>query len=183
MFFSWDIPRTREGFYHYKAGMKAATKRAIAFAPYADLLWLETADPTVQKAASFAGEIRQAHPGKHLVYNLSPSFNWMGQGFDEASLKSFIWDLAKHGFVLQLISLAGLHSTATITAELSREFERDGMLAYVDLVQRREKKLGVDVLTHQKWSGAQYVDGILGAIQSGNSGSRSMGEGNTESGR
>ncbi len=180
VFFSWDIPRTREGFYHYRGGMAAATKRAIEFAPYADLLWLETADPNVEKGAKFAGEIRTAHPGKQLVYNLSPSFNWMGQGFNEESLKSFIWDLAKHGFVLQLISLAGLHSTATITAELSRDFKTDGMLAYVKLVQRREKDLGVDVLTHQKWSGAQYVDGILGAIQSGSSGSKSMGEGNTE---
>ncbi|CAD6589874.1 MAG: hypothetical protein ASARMPREDX12_004060 [Alectoria sarmentosa] len=180
LFFSWDIPRTREGFYHYRAGLAAATKRAIEFAPYADLLWLETADPNVEKGGRFADEIRKSHPGKRLVYNLSPSFNWMGQGFDEASLKSFIWDLAKHGFVLQLISLAGLHSTAAVTAELSRDFKKDGMLAYVKLIQRREKELGVDVLTHQKWSGAAYVDGILGAIQSGSSGSKSMGEGNTE---
>ena len=56
------------------------------------------------------------------------------------------------------------------------------MLAYVKLIQRREKELGVDVLTHQKWSGAAYVDGILGSIQSGSSGSRSLGEGNTETG-
>lgn len=182
VFFSWEIPRTREGFYHYRAGIPAATKRAIEFAPYADLLWLETANPNVEQGASFAREIRSAHPGKQLVYNLSPSFNWMGQGFDEASLKSFIWDLAKHGFVLQLISLAGLHSTATITAELSKDFQKDGMLAYVKLVQKREKENGVDVLTHQQWSGAAYVDGILGAIQSGSSATKGMGEGNTEAG-
>lgn len=105
----------------------------------------------------------------------------MGKGFTEESLRSFIWDLAKHGFVLQLISLAGLHSTAEATARLSRAFKKDGMLAYVKEVQQREKDMGVDVLTHQKWSGAQYVDGMLGAIQSGSSGSKSMGEGNTES--
>jgi isocitrate lyase len=179
---SCDIPRTREGFYHYRAGLPAATKRAIEYGPYADLLWLETADPSVSKAAGFAKEIRDELPGKKLVYNLSPSFNWMGQGFDEASLKSFIWDLAEHGFVLQLISLAGLHSTATITAELSKSFKEDGMLAYVNLVQKQELALGVDVLLHQKWSGAAYMDGILGSIQSGSSGSRSMGEGNTEKG-
>ena len=91
-------------------------------------------------------------------------------------------DVVPCSFVLQLISLAGLHSTAAVTAELSRDFQKDGMLAYVKLVQRREKELGVDVLTHQKWSGAAYVDGILGAIQSGSSGSKSMGEGNTEKG-
>ena len=180
VFFSWDIPRTREGFYHYKAGIKAATKRATEFAPYADLLWVETADPNVEMAADFAGKIRSKYPGKMLVYNLSPSFNWMGQGFSEASLKSFIWDLAKHGFVLQLISLAGIHSTATITNELSKKFKTDGMLAYVNLVQAREKELGCDVLTHQKWSGAPLVDGMIGSIQSGSSSSKSMGEGNTE---
>jgi isocitrate lyase len=177
---SHDIPRTREGYYHYRAGIAAATKRAIEFGPYADLLWLETADPSVSKAGGFAKEIREKHPGKGLVYNLSPSFNWMGQGFHEASLKSFIWDLAKHGFVLQLISLAGVHSTATISNELSKKFKTDGMLAYVNLIQRREKQLDVDVLTHQKWSGASYVDGILGSIQSGSGSSKSMGVGNTE---
>ncbi|GAB1217358.1 hypothetical protein ATERTT37_006597 [Aspergillus terreus] len=180
---SCDIPRTREGFYHYRAGFPAATKRAREFAPYADLLWVETGDPDVAKAAKLAGEVRTAFPGKKLVYNLSPSFNWMGHGFDETSLKSFVWDLAKHGFVLQLISLAGLHTNATITTELSRAFKDEGMLAYVRLIQSREKELGVDVLTHQKWSGAPYMDGILGAIQSGSSSSKSMGEGNTEKGR
>ncbi|KAK4960696.1 hypothetical protein LTR28_005016, partial [Elasticomyces elasticus] len=169
-----------------------------------------TADPSVQKAAGFAKEIREAAGPKKLVYNLSPSFNWMGHGFTEEALRNFIWDLAKEGlsvagmrgsrcstspqsasfqyqeltispsFVLQLISLAGLHSTATITHELSKAYKTEGMLAYVNLVQRREKELGCDVLTHQKWSGAQYMDGILGSIQSGSSGSRSMGEGNTE---
>lgn len=143
---------------------------------------METGDPDVAKAAKLAGDVRSTAPGKKLVYNLSPSFNWMGQGFDEASLKSFIWDLAKNGFILQLISLAGLHSNATITTELSRAFKDDGMLAYVRLIQSREKELGVDVLTHQKWSGAPYMDGILGAIQSGSSSSKSMGEGNTEKG-
>ncbi|KAE8159544.1 isocitrate lyase [Aspergillus tamarii] len=179
---SWDIPRTREGYYHYKAGFPAATKRAKEFAPYADLLWVETGNPNVEKAAKLAGDVRSAFPGKKLVYNLSPSFNWMGQGFTEESLKSFIWDLAPHGFVLQLISLAGLHTNATVTTELSRAFKDEGMLAYVRQIQAREKELGVEVLTHQKWSGAPYMDGILGAIQSGNSSSKSMGEGNTEKG-
>lgn len=178
--FSWDIPRTREGFYHYKAGLPAATKRAIEFAPYSDLLWLETADPSVEKAAGFAKEIREAHPGKKLVYNLSPSFNWGAHGFSDAQLQSFIWDLAEHGFVLQLISLAGLHSTATISHKLASEFKEGGMKAYVDLVQRPEKESGCEVLTHQKWSGAAYLDGIVGAIQAGSSSGKSMGKDSTE---
>jgi isocitrate lyase len=95
---SSDIPRTREGFYHYKAGFPAATKRAKEFAPYADLLWVETGDPNVENAAQLAADVHQVHPDKKFVYNLSPSFNWMAQGFTEASLKSFIWDLAKHKY-------------------------------------------------------------------------------------
>jgi isocitrate lyase len=178
--FSWDTPRTREGFYHYRAGITAATKRGIEFAPYADLLWVETADPSVSEAAGFAKDIHDVYPGKKLVYNLSPSFNWSAHGFSDADLKNFIWDLAKHGFVLQLISLAGLHSTATITNDLAKAYKTEGMKAYVEIVQRREKEGGCDVLTHQKWSGASYMDGIIGAIQSGSSGSKSMGEGNTE---
>ncbi|KAK3706653.1 mitochondrial 2-methylisocitrate lyase [Vermiconidia calcicola] len=178
--FSWDIPRTREGFYHYRAGLPAATKRAIEFGPYADLLWLETADPSVPAAAAFAGDIHATLPGKKLVYNLSPSFNWSGHGFTDSQLQSFIWDLATHGFVLQLISLAGLHSTAMITHKLAGAFKEEGMKAYVELVQKPEKESGCEVLTHQKWSGAGYMDGIVGAIQAGSSGSRSMGEGNTE---
>ena len=189
--FSIDVPRTREGFYHYRAGLRAATKRAIEFAPYADLLWLETADPSVENATGFAREIKAAtegiglggNGGKSLVYNLSPSFNWAGHGFTDSALRSFIWDLGREGFVLQLISLAGLHSTATITNELSKGFKEDGMLAYVNLVQKREKELGCDVLTHQKWSGASYVDGMVGAIQSGSSGTKGMGQGNTEAGK
>ncbi|KAM7188389.1 Isocitrate lyase [Naviculisporaceae sp. PSN 640] len=180
VYWSWDVPRTREGFYHFRAGMEAATKRAIAFGPYADLLWVETGDPNVEVCQKLGRAVRQVHPGKGLVYNLSPSFNWMAHGFSQDTLKSFIWDIAKEGFVLQLVSLAGLHSNATITSELARKFKTEGMKAYVDLVQKREKDLGVDVLTHQKWSGAPYVDAILGHIQSGSSGSKSMGEGNTE---
>lgn len=181
VYFDWDVPRTREGFYHYRAGMAAATKRSIAFGEYADLLWVETGDPNVEVCAALGAAVRAVHGrGKGLVYNLSPSFNWMAHGFTDASLKSFIWDIAREGFVLQLVSLAGLHSTATISNELSRAFKEDGMKAYVELVQRREKEAGCEVLTHQRWSGAAYMDGIVGAIQSGSSGSRSMGEGNTE---
>ncbi|KAK4224357.1 putative mitochondrial isocitrate lyase [Podospora fimiseda] len=180
VYWSWDVPRTREGFYHFRSGMPAATKRALAFAPYADLLWVETGDPNVQVCRDLGQAVRAQYPKKNLVYNLSPSFNWMAHGFTRETLKSFIWDIAKEGFVLQLVSLAGLHSTATISHQLAKNFKTDGMEAYVELVQKPEKELGVDVLTHQKWSGTSYVDAVLGHIQSGSSGSKSMGEGNTE---
>ncbi|KAK3695824.1 isocitrate lyase [Podospora appendiculata] len=180
VYWDWDIPRTREGFYHFRSGMAAATKRAIAFGQYADLLWVETGDPNVAVCKALGAAVAHAHPGKGLVYNLSPSFNWMAHGFSPDTLKSFIWDIAREGFVLQLVSLAGLHSNATVSAELSKRFKDEGMSAYVEIVQKREKELGVDVLTHQKWSGAGYVDAVLGAIQSGSSTGKSMGEGGTE---
>ena len=125
------------------------------------MLWLETKLPDLKQAQIFAARIREQYPNKPLVYNLSPSFNWSGQGFTDADLKEFCNELAKAGFVLQLVSLAGLHSTAAITCELARRFNEDGMLAYVDLIQRKEKAIGSDVLTHQKWSGANYIDEIL----------------------
>lgn len=151
VFFDWDAPRTREGYYQFAGGLEAATKRVQAFAPYSDLLWLETKTPNLKEASGFASKLRASHPEKYLVYNLSPSFNWSAHGFSDSDLKNFLWDLAKEGFVLQLVSLAGLHSGAAITRELAQRFESEGMFAYVDVVQRREKEVGTDVLTHQKW--------------------------------
>lgn len=180
VFFDWDAPKTREGHYHVKCGIEPAIKRALAFAPYADLIWLETKTPDLAQAQAFAKRIREKFPGKWLVYNLSPSFNWSAHGYSDEQLKSFVWDLAKSGFVMQLISLAGLHSNAVATHELSTRFKTEGMKAYVDLVQRKEKELGCDVLTHQKWSGANYLDSIISTVQSGSSGTSSTGGDSTE---
>lgn len=89
--------------------------------------------------------------------------------------------MAKEGFVLQLVSLAGLHSAGIVAHELATQYKTDGMLAYVNLIQKKEKALNCDVLTHQKWSGADYVDDILSLVMAGSSGSKSMGGGSTES--
>ncbi|KAJ6465061.1 isocitrate lyase [Mycena vitilis] len=180
VFWDWDLPRTREGYYHVSGGIETAIKRSIKFAPYADLIWLETKEPDLQQARHFARKIRAKHPDKWFVYNLSPSFNWSKHGFSDAQLKSFVWDLAKEGFVFQLISLAGLHSGAVATAELASQFKEDGMLAYVNLVQKKEKEIGCDVLTHQKWSGASYIDRILQSVSSGSSATLSTGKDSTE---
>ncbi|KAK4703380.1 isocitrate lyase, partial [Phenoliferia sp. Uapishka_3] len=197
----WNLPRTKEGYYHYQGGVPAALKRVKAFAPHADLLWLETKSPDLKQATDFANDIRADFPGKWLVYNLSPSFNWGAHGFSNEQLKSFIWDLGKSGFVLQLISLAGLHSTAVVTgtaclfslpssplsdafrfvtAELAQRYKTDGMLAYVELIQRKEKEIGCDVLTHQKWSGASYIDRVLAAVSAGSSATAASGKESTE---
>lgn len=180
VYFDWDAPRTREGFYHVKNGMEPALKRSLAFAPYADLLWLETKKPDLKQAQAFAAEIHKHYPGKWLVYNLSPSFNWAAHGFSEADLKNFIWELAKSGFVLQLISLAGLHTNALATWQLSNAFKTDGMKAYVDMVQSKERETGCDVLTHQKWSGANYYESIISTVMSGSSSTSSTGKSSTE---
>jgi isocitrate lyase len=81
---------------------------------------------------------------------------------------------------LPVVSLAGVHSTAVVTTELSRAFKEDGILAYVNLIQRKERELKVDVLTHQKWSGVEYIDGILGSIKGGSIDRKSMGQDSTE---
>lgn len=178
--FDWDAPRTREGHYHVRCGIEPAIKRVLKFSPYADMLWLETKTPDLEQAKSFAKRIHEKYPGKWLVYNLSPSFNWSGHGFTEQDLKDFVWELGKAGFVLQLISLAGLHANALATWRLSNAFKTEGMKGYVDLVQSQEKATKCDVLTHQKWSGAEYYDSIISSAVAGSSNITSTGEDSTE---
>ncbi|KAF8433537.1 isocitrate lyase and phosphorylmutase [Boletus edulis BED1] len=181
IFWDWDLPRTPEGYYRLQSGLAPAISRTLKYAPYADLLWLETSTPDLEVARSFAREIREkTGQKKWMVYNLSPSFNWLGTGFTKDDLRNFIWELGKEGFVLQLISLAGVHSNAVTTAELAARYKTEGMLAYVDLVQRKEKEIGCDVLTHQKWSGANYVDSIIQTVSAGSSSTSAIGKDSTE---
>ena len=112
--------------------------------------------------------------------NSRQSMAWKVKRFSNDDLRNFVWDLGRAGFVFQLISLAGLHSIGATTCELSRRFQKDGMLAYVELIQRKEKELGADILTHQKWSGANYIDRVLQTVSSGTSGTSSMGADSTE---
>ncbi|KAF8208838.1 isocitrate lyase icl [Mycena galopus ATCC 62051] len=152
-------PRTREGYYRYQGGTQCAIARAVAFAPYADLLWMETKSPILKQAQEFAAGVHAAHPGHWLAYNLSPSFNWDAAGLGEQEMQAYVWQLGKIGFVWHLLRyLGGLHSNAYISDLFAKEFAKTGMKAYVELVQRKERELGTDVLTHQKWSGADYAD-------------------------
>ncbi|KAI6048006.1 isocitrate lyase and phosphorylmutase [Pisolithus marmoratus] len=179
----WDAPRTPEGYYRLVPGLAPALARTVRYAPYADLLWLETSKPDLEQARKFARQVKeQTGVRKWMVYNLSPSFNWLGDGWTEDDLKNFVWELGKEGFVLQLISLAGVHSNAVATAELAERYKTDGMLAYVNLVQRKEKEIGCDVLTHQKWSGANYVDSIIQTVTAGSASTSAIGEDSTEHG-
>lgn len=181
VFFDWDAPRTREGYHPVVGGMEPALKRTLTFAPYADMLWLETKKPDLNQAREFAAKIHAQYPEKWLVYNLSPSFNWSAHGFSEQDLKDFVFELGKSGFVLQLISLAGIHTNALATWQLSQAFQRDGMKAYVENVQQVERATGCDVLTHQKWSGASYYDLVQQSISAGSSATSAVGSECTES--
>ena len=179
IYFNWELPRVREGLYRYRGGTQCAVMRARAFAPYADLVWMESNYPDYQQAVEFAEGVKAVYPNKWLAYNLSPSFNWQkAMSVDEQH--TFIDRLGKLGYVWQFITLAGIHTTALVINAFARDFKKDGMKAYAQNVQQREMDDGVDVLKHQKWSGAEYIDGILKLAQGGVSATAAMGEGVTE---
>lgn len=169
VYFDWDAPRTKEGYYMLKNCIEAAIQRSLEYAPYADMIWLETKTPDLEQARNFSRKIHRVYPHVKLVYNLSPSFNWSAQGYSKEDLQSFIWDLAREGFVLQLVSLAGLHVDAVSFWQLAQKFQTEGMQAYVSQVQERERDSQCDVLTHQRWSGAEYVDSVMKVVQNGSS--------------
>ncbi|KAG6841974.1 Isocitrate lyase [Blastosporella zonata] len=179
-FWNWDAPRTREGYYRYQGGTQCAINRAVAFAPYADLLWMETKSPILAQAKEFAAGVHAVRPGHWLAYNLSPSFNWDAAGLGERDMESYVWQLGKLGFVWQFITLGGLHSNAYISDLFAQNFAKTGMKAYVELIQRKERELGTDVLTHQKWSGADYADNLIKTVTGGVSSTSAMGKGVTE---
>lgn len=105
-YWSWDTPRSREGYYRYQGGTQCAINRAIAFAPYADLLWMETKSPIYAQAKEFADGVHKVHPGQWLAYNLSPSFNWEKAGLGKKEMKEYVWELGKLGFIFQFITVS-----------------------------------------------------------------------------
>ncbi|MCO5599989.1 hypothetical protein L7F22_054097 [Adiantum nelumboides] len=180
VFWDWDLPRTREGFYRFQGGTDAAIARGIAFAPHADMLWMESAGPHYDQARDFALGVKSVHPDILLAYNLSPSFNWDAARMTEAQIQSFIPDLAKLGFVWQFITLGGFHGNSLITDTFAKDFVQRGMLAYVQDIQRQERANGIETLAHQKWSGANYFDHFLKTVQGGFSATAAMDKGVTE---
>jgi isocitrate lyase len=107
-YWNWDTPRTREGYYRYQGGTQCAINRAVAFAPYADLLWMETKSPILAQAQEFASGVHAEVPGQWLAYNLSPSFNWDAAGLGEKEMKAYVWELGKIGFVWQFITVSDI---------------------------------------------------------------------------
>merc|ERR1711997_336488 len=180
VYFDWDAARSVEGYYRIKGSTEFCIERAIAFAPYADLIWMETGKPILSQATQFATEVRAAVPHQMVAYNLSPSFNWDTAGMTDAQMESFIWDLAKLGFCWQFITLAGFHCDALSIDIFARDYAKRGAAAYVQLIQRQERENKVETLTHQKWSGSEIVDEMGNIISGGTSSTGIMSAGVTE---
>ncbi|KAH8847769.1 isocitrate lyase 1 [Pyricularia oryzae] len=179
IFFDWDSPRTREGYFRIKGGCDCAINRAIAYAPYADAIWMESKLPDYKQAKEFAEGVHAVYPEQKLAYNLSPSFNWK-TAMPRDEQETYIRRLAGLGYCWQFITLAGLHTTALISDRFARAYSEVGMRAYGELVQEPEMELGVDVVKHQKWSGATYVDELQKMVTGGVSSTAAMGKGVTE---
>ena len=173
--------RTGEGFYVTKAGIDQAIDRGLSYAPYADLLWCETAVPDMEEAKKFAEAIRKQYPDQLLAYNCSPSFNWK-KNLSDADIAKFQKELGAMGYKYQFITLAGIHNMWYNMFELTYAYVRKGMTAYVEMVQEKEfaaKERGYTFASHQQEVGAGYFDDVTTVIQGGVSSVRAL-DGSTE---
>ncbi|HLF43428.1 MAG TPA: isocitrate lyase [Acidimicrobiia bacterium] len=160
--------RTPEGFFRVRDGLESAIARGLAYAPYCDLIWCETAHPDLDEARTFADAIHAEFPGKMLAYNCSPSFNWSHQ-LDEGTIARFQKELGTMGYRYQFITLAGFHAMNASMFELARGYEENGMTAYVEL-QNREfamEEEGYTATKHQREVGAGYFDLVTQAVSGG----------------
>ncbi|HET9291673.1 MAG TPA: isocitrate lyase [Actinomycetes bacterium] len=160
--------RTAEGYFRVTAGLDAPIARALAYAPYADLLWCETSTPDLDQARAFAEAVHAEFPGKLLAYNCSPSFNWRAQ-LDDQTIARFQKELAAMGYRFQFITLAGFHSLNAGMFELARGYAAEGMPAYVRL-QQQELALEADGYTatrHQREVGTGVFDLVARAVTAG----------------
>ncbi len=172
--------RTPEGFFRVQPGIEAPIARSLAYAPYADVLWFETATPDMDEARRFAKAIHERFPGKLLAYNCSPSFNWR-QHLSDAEIESFQRELGELGYAYQFITLAGFHSLNSAMFELAKGYAAEGMPAYVR-VQEREFELedeGYTATRHQREVGAGYFDAVMEAVSGGQSSTLAL-KGSTE---
>jgi isocitrate lyase len=173
--------RTIEGFYHIRGGLKAAIARAIAYAPYADILWCETSKPDLEEAREFADAVHHVYPGKLLAYNCSPSFNWK-KNLDDTTIASFQRELAAMGYKFQFITLAGFHTLNFAMFELARGYKQAGMTAYSRLQEKeflREQQAGYEAVKHQRFVGTGYFDAVQQVITNGTASTVAL-EGSTE---
>jgi isocitrate lyase len=150
--------RTPEGFFHVKNGLNQAIARGIAYAPYADLVWCETAKPDLEEAKRFAEGLHKHHPGKLLAYNCSPSFNWKRK-------------LGAMGYRFQFITLAGFHALNYSMFDLARGYKAQQMTAYVALQESEfaAEEKGYTATKHQREVGAGYFDSVTQTVAGGTS--------------
>ncbi len=173
--------RSIEGHFELKAGVECAVARAIAFAPYADVLWCETSKPDLGQAREFAKGVHAKYPGKWLAYNCSPSFNWK-KHLDDTKLDTFQDKLGEMGYKFQFITLAGFHTLNSAMFELAKNYATEGMAAYARFQQHEldlEKKEGYTAVKHQSFVGAGYFDSVMEAITSGKHSTQAL-KGSTE---
>lgn len=164
--------RTAEGFYRVRAGIDQAISRGLAYAPYADLIWCETAKPDLEEARQFAEAIHAQYPDQLLAYNCSPSFNWE-KNLDAETIAKFQQELANMGYKYQFITLAGIHNMWFNMFELAHAYAQgEGMRHYVEMVQRKEfaaAEKGYTFVAHQQEVGTGYFDKMTNIIQGGQS--------------
>lgn len=162
--------RTAEGFYRVKAGIDQAIARGLAYAPYADLLWCETAKPDLDEARKFAEAIRKEYPDQLLAYNCSPSFNWK-KNLDDETIAKFQTELSAMGYKFQFITLAGIHNMWNSMFNLAHAYARKDMSAYVELQEQefRDAEKGYTFVAHQQEVGTGYFDDMTNVIQGGSS--------------
>ena len=151
--------RTAEGFYRVRNGIEPCIARGIAYAPHADLLWMETGTPDLEVARRFAEAVKAVHPDQMLAYNCSPSFNWR-KHLDDASIAKFQKELAAMGYKFQFITLAGFHALNYSMFDLARGYADGGMSAYVALQEKEfaAEADGYTAVKHQREVGTGYFD-------------------------
>jgi isocitrate/methylisocitrate lyase len=157
--------RTAEGFFRVRNGMAASVARGLAYAPYSDLLWMETSTPDLAEAREFAEAIKAEHPDQLLAYNCSPSFNWR-KHLDEGTIEKFQRELAEMGYKFQFITLAGFHALNYSMYDLARGYAAEGMPAYVRLQDAEfgAEETGYTATRHQREVGTGYFDLVASAI-------------------
>jgi len=173
--------RSFEGFYYIKGGLDYAIARGLAYAPYADVVWCETAKPDLGEAREFAQAIHEKFPGKFLAYNCSPSFNWR-RNLDEKTIATFQEKLGEMGYKFQFVTLAGFHTLNLSMFELANGYRDEGMAAYARVQEREfelEREHGYAAAKHQSFVGAGYFDEIQLILTQGQSSTTAL-SGSTE---
>ena len=162
--------RTVEGFYETRPGIDQAISRGLAYAPYADLLWCETATPDLEQAKKFAEAIHAKYPNQLLSYNCSPSFNWKAK-LDDDTIAKFQRELGAMGYKFQFITLAGFHALNYSMHTLARGYKDRQMAAYVELQEAEfaAEKYGYTATKHQREVGTGYFDSLTQVIGGGQS--------------